>query len=121
MGQRTRFADRSRERRSRSPTRTCIFDIYSRTARSLPRSAAQNITAADIGDFFKSLGDDLKEVSVLKIVDVSGNRVGARNEDMEPIHKLLTASSNSLTALNLCGCENGQRNLYPSFGPRHVR
>lgn len=60
----------------------------------------QNIAAKDIGAFLESLGG-LDDVSRLKIVNLEGNRVGSKNESMVPIDTLLTASSGSLTALNL--------------------
>eukprot|EP00752_Nemacystus_decipiens_P017479 g15671.t1 len=61
----------------------------------------KNIAAKDIGAFLQSL-DGLDDVSRLKVVNLEGNRVGSKNESMVPIDTLLTASSGSLTALNLC-------------------
>eukprot|EP00903_Cladosiphon_okamuranus_P015361 g14187.t1 len=61
----------------------------------------KNIAAKDIGAFLQSL-DGLDDVRRLKIVNLKGNRVGSKNENMKPIDTLLTASSGSLTALNLC-------------------
>lgn len=61
---------------------------------------SQDIGARDIGEFLKSL-NGLKEVSSLKVVDISDNHVGVKNESMAPIDTLLMASSSTITALNL--------------------
>lgn len=46
----------------------------------------------------------MDEVSSLKVVDLAGNHIGTKDEDMGPIHTLLTTSAGSLTALDLSGC-----------------
>lgn len=61
----------------------------------------QNIAAEDIGAFLQSL-DSFDDVSGLRVVNLAENRVGTKNESMEPVDTLLAASSQSLTALNLC-------------------
>lgn len=65
-------------------------------------NAYQGVGARDIGAFLESL-NGLEDVSRLKVVNLSENRVGLHDESMEPIDKLCMASSNSLTALNLRG------------------
>lgn len=51
----------------------------------------------------KSLDGSIDELSRLKVVNLSGNHIGAKHEDTGPIQTLLAASESSLTALNLCG------------------
>lgn len=67
-----------------------------------PSLTTKNIGARDIGAFLQSL-DGLEEVSRLKLVNLSDNRVGAKGEGTEPVDTLLLASRSSLTALNFRG------------------
>lgn len=66
--------------------------------------STQNFSANDVGDFLRALDETkLDEVRGLKAVNFAGNRIGYGNEDMDPIHTLLTTSSGSITAINLNG------------------
>lgn len=62
----------------------------------------QGIGAKEIGEFLLSL-KNLDAISRLKVVNMMDNRLGAKNENMSPVDKLLMASCATLTALNLSG------------------